>query len=122
MNGFDYYVKVLKNYTNFKGRARRSEYWYFILFNSIISFAIGFVGGILGDEIGFLNIIYSLGIMLPNIAVAVRRAHDTNHSGWFILIPFYNLYLMIKEGDEGANDYGADPKNDKIELEDNLVG
>lgn len=122
MNGFNYYVKVLKNYVNFKGRARRSEYWYFILFNSIISFAVGFVGGILGDENGSLGMIYSLGIMLPSIAVAVRRAHDTNHSGWFILIPFYNLYLMFKEGDEGANDYGADPKNDKIELEDNLVG
>ena len=69
-----YYFKVLKNYAVLNGWARRKEYWMFILFNVIVSFAFGFICGILGfPELANL---YSLAILLPSIAVGVRRMHD----------------------------------------------
>lgn len=105
----NYYVSVLKNYTNFNGRARRSEYWYFFLFNSIIACALGFISGLILKSAA-LGLIYNLIVLLPSIAVAVRRMHDVNKSGWFILIPIYNLILCLTEGDKGENPYGADPK------------
>ena len=106
-------LEVLKKYTVFTGRARRSEYWYFALINLIISFVVGFVGGLIGTEV--LGLVYSLAVMLPSIAVTIRRMHDVGKSGWYMLIPFYNLYLAILEGDKGPNEYGADPKNPEID-------
>ena len=104
----NYYLNVLKNYATFSGRASRSEYWYFVLFNSIIAFAIGFVSGLL--RINMLSIIYTLFMLIPSIAVAVRRMHDVGKSGWFLLIPIYNLVLACTEGTKGENQYGVDPK------------
>jgi uncharacterized membrane protein YhaH (DUF805 family) len=104
----NYYLKVLQNYATFSGRARRSEYWYFVLFNIIISFLVGFICGIL--EVPLLANIYSLAVLIPSIAVGVRRMHDVDKSGWFILIPIYNLILACTEGTQGENQYGADPK------------
>jgi uncharacterized membrane protein YhaH (DUF805 family) len=104
----NYYLKVLQNYATFNGRARRSEYWYFFLFNVIISFILGFVGGIMGSTI--LSNIYTLAVLIPGIAVGVRRMHDVGKSGWFLLIPIYNLILALTEGTKGDNEYGADPK------------
>lgn len=104
----NYYLSVLKNYATFTGRARRSEYWYFVLFNAIISFALGFLGAYTG--ILLLSTIYTFIVLIPSIAVAVRRMHDVGKSGWFILIPFYNLYLAVSEGTSGENEYGPDPK------------
>ena len=104
-----YFIKCLKEYATFTGRARRSEYWYFFLFNLIFSFVIGFVGGVLGTEI--LGLIYAFALLIPGIAVGVRRVHDTGKSGWFILVPIYNLILMLTPGDEGPNEYGPDPKS-----------
>ena len=103
-----YYIKVLQNYATFNGRARRSEYWYFVLFNTIISFVIGFIGGL--TDILILGNIYSLAVLVPSIAVGVRRMHDVGKSGWFLLIPIYNLILAFTEGEKGENKYGADPK------------
>ena len=105
----NYYLKVLQNYATFSGRARRSEYWYFVLFNFIISFVLGFVDGLLMSG-ELLSSIYSLAVLIPSIAVAVRRMHDVGKSGWFILIPIYNLILACTEGTSGENEYGADPK------------
>ena len=104
----NYYLKVLQNYATFSGRARRSEYWYFVLFNVIISIALGFIGGMMG--ISILSSIYSLAILVPSIAVGVRRMHDVGKSGWFLLIPIYNLILACTDGVKGENEYGADPK------------
>ncbi len=104
----NYYITVLQNYANFNGRARRSEYWYFVLFNIIISIGIGFVAGFIGFTL--LSTIYSVGVLVPSIAVAVRRMHDVGKSGWFILIPIYNLVLACSDGDKGDNAYGPDPK------------
>ena len=104
----NYYLKVLQNYATFGGRARRSEYWYFALFNVIISFVLGFIGGMMGTTV--LSNIYSLAVLIPSIAVGVRRMHDVGKSGWFLLIPIYNLILAFTEGTKGENEYGADPK------------
>ncbi|ANQ51771.1 DUF805 domain-containing protein [Flammeovirga sp. MY04] len=107
-----YYFKVLQNYATFTGRARRQEYWMFVLINTIISFVCGMICGMLGyPELANL---YSLLVLLPAIGVAVRRMHDVSKSGWYILIPIYNLILTIQEGDHGDNEYGADPKSETI--------
>lgn len=104
----NYFVAVLTKYAQFSGRSRRSEYWYFALFSTIISVILLFVG----DAVGFpqLRLIYSLGVLIPSLAVAVRRMHDVNKSGWFILIPIYNLILACTDGTSGDNEYGPDPK------------
>tara|TARA_B100001113_G_C20918838_1_gene539152 strand:+ start:15 stop:344 length:330 start_codon:yes stop_codon:yes gene_type:complete len=106
----NWYLKVLKNYAVFNGRARRKEYWMFVLFNTIISFVIGFIGGASGLD--FLSGVYSLIVFIPSIAVAIRRMHDVGKSGWFILIPIYNFILAVTAGDSGDNAYGSDPKNE----------
>lgn len=104
-----YYVKALQNYSEFSGRARRSEYWYFMLFNLIISFVMGIIDALFGMG-GWLSNIYSIAVLLPGIAVSIRRMHDINKSGWYIMIPLYNLILCCTEGGKGANQYGVDPK------------
>jgi len=104
----EWYLKVLKQYADFDGRARRKEYWMFLLFNIIVSILIGIISGVL--RLPILGNLYTLAVLVPSIAVGVRRMHDTGHSGWFLLIPFYNLYLACIEGDQGANPYGENPK------------
>lgn len=121
MNMFDYFVAVLEKYAVFSGRARRKEYWYFVLVCLLIGFVIGFVIGFAGAVAGIrdeqvdklLDIvtgIVNLALLLPSIAVGVRRIHDVDKSGWFILVPFYNLYLMVQPGTVGPNRFGPDPK------------
>lgn len=104
----NYFVAVLKKYAVFTGRARRSELWWFILINCIISYALSFIGGLIGFST--LGSIYSLAVLLPLIGVWIRRMHDINKCGWFMLIPIYNLILGATAGDQGANQYGPDPK------------
>jgi len=109
----NWYLAVLKKYAVFKGRARRKEYWMFFLFNLIIAFVLGMVEGFLGiNPTGGQSIladIYQLAVLLPSIAVGIRRMHDVNKSGWFILVPIYNLFLAVKQGDVGENRFGPDP-------------
>jgi len=104
----NYYLKVLQNYAKFSGRARRSEYWYFFLFNLIATILLGIAGGLMRTTI--LSNIYSLAVLIPSIAVGVRRMHDLGKSGWFLLIPIYNLILACTPGVTGDNEYGNDPK------------
>ena len=104
----NYYLKVLQNYATFSGRARRKEYWMFTLFSIIISAALGFVGGLSGTMV--IGNIYSLAVLIPTIAVGVRRMHDVGKSGWFLLIPIYSFILLVSNGDTGNNKYGDDPK------------
>jgi len=113
----NWYLKVLKNYAVFDGRARRKEYWMFVLFNMVFAFVLGFLDGILSA--GFLVVFYSLAVLLPSIAVAVRRLHDVGKSGWFLfigLIPIIGgiwlLVLYCIDGDVGENKYGPNPKED----------
>ena len=106
-----FYLKVLQNYATFKGRASRSEYWYFVLFNIIFSIALSYVSGVVNLPI--LYTIYSLALLIPSIAVAVRRMHDVGKSGWFVLIPIYDLILACTQGVKGENEYGTEP-NDNV--------
>ncbi|MEJ5148126.1 MULTISPECIES: DUF805 domain-containing protein [unclassified Sphingobacterium] len=115
----EWFLKVVRdNYANFDGRARRKEYWMFALFNFIISCILGILAYI-ANVFYYLSIIVSLALIIPSIAVAVRRLHDINKSGWMILlclIPFVNfylIYLFFLEGDKGPNEYGQDPKADE---------
>ena len=105
MNPMDAYLKVLSNFAVFSGRARRSEYWYFVLINAIISIVLGYV-------IPILSTVYFIAMLLPSLAAAVRRMHDVGKSGWFILIPIYNLVLAVSDSQPGANEYGENQKGE----------
>ncbi|MFC4261652.1 DUF805 domain-containing protein [Ferruginibacter yonginensis] len=126
MNFIDAVKKCLNNYANFNGRARRSEYWWFFLFNILIGIVAGIIDvAIFGkgpEDVGILGTTTSLALLLPNLAVAVRRVHDVGKSGWFILIPIYNLILVCTEGDMGSNEYGSDPKRPEMEDEIEAIG
>lgn len=118
----EWYKKVvLENYANFNGRARRAEYWWFVLANLIVSVVLAVVDSVIGMQI--LGGIYSLAVLVPSIAAVVRRLHDVNKSGWFIfiiLIPIIGaiwlIVLLATEGTKGSNEYGSDPKGDYDEL------
>ncbi|EMJ3465381.1 DUF805 domain-containing protein [Vibrio harveyi] len=112
----DWYLAVLKKYAVFNGRARRKEYWMFFLFNLIFSFVLGFIDGILGTV--FIGTIYGLVVLIPGIAVTVRRLHDIGRTGWWVLIgliPLIGLIVLIvfaaTDGNKGSNEYGANPKD-----------
>ncbi|MDP2886202.1 MAG: DUF805 domain-containing protein [Ignavibacteria bacterium] len=113
----EWYLKVVRdNYANFKGRARRKEYWMFCLFNMLFVFVVAIVDYILGT-FPLLYVIYLLAIIIPGIAVTVRRLHDIGKSGgWYfiILIPFIGaiwlLVLLCTDGTPGENNYGSSPK------------
>lgn len=122
----NWYVEVLKKYAVFSGRARRKEYWFFTLFNAIASFAIGFVDGLLGllneaTGFGVLGTIYLLAVLIPSIAVSVRRLHDTDRSGWWLLlalIPVVGaivlIVFMVLDSKPGANRFGPNPKAEPL--------
>ena len=102
-NAWQYFTGALKKYAVFEGRARRAEYWWFTLFIFLISLIFGFLGFI-------LSIIVNLAFLLPSLAVSIRRMHDVGKSGWFVLVPIYNLILCFTAGNTGPNQYGPDPK------------
>jgi uncharacterized membrane protein YhaH (DUF805 family) len=103
---------VFSNYFNAKGRASRSEYWWWYLFTILASIAVSLLGVILDYFTGieFLSTILTWGlsilILIPNICVQIRRYHDINRSGWWILCPIVNMVFLFFAGDEGENDYG----------------
>jgi uncharacterized membrane protein YhaH (DUF805 family) len=94
----------LKKYATFEGRASRSEYWFFALFYIIVSVLSGFVEGITG--IMGLSYLPFFALFIPSIAVGCRRMHDVGRSGWFQLIPIYNLILALTPSNPGTNKYG----------------
>ena len=118
----NWYLQALKNYANFSGRARRKEYWYFALFNFIVAFVLGFIDGMTGSVsseggIGLLGGIYTLAVLIPGLAVSVRRLHDTERSGWWLLIALVPLIgaivllvFMVQDSKAGSNQYGENPK------------
>jgi len=131
---FRYYLAVLKKYAVFSGRARRAEYWYFVLVNFLIQIAYHvaisvamiqiFRSVAVSMELGGGDVsmpgwlyplwvtymVYAFAVFIPSLAVAVRRMHDVNKSGWFIFVPFYNIILAVTDGTRGDNKYGPDPK------------
>ena len=127
-----WYLHCIKNYTNFSGRARRKEYWMFVLFNILIVITLAFLSDFINElthsESSYLIVgIYMLFIIIPYLAVAVRRLHDINKSGfyWFVRVipligPIWLLVLLVEDSYAGTNKYGANPKQrmpkDSIDL------
>ena len=117
-NYWQYFIEsITKNYVNFEGRARRTEYWSFQLWSFIFSFVISFTVTIIDPSLSIISTLFSLAILIPGIAAAVRRMHDVGKSGWYVLIPIYNLIITLTPGDQGTNQYGVDPKNPENELD-----
>jgi uncharacterized membrane protein YhaH (DUF805 family) len=111
---FNYYIAAMKKYATFQGRSRRSEYWYMYLVVILANFIGGFIDGALSlsgaTGAGPIGGIISLIHILPTIAAGVRRMHDINKSGWWLLVPIYNIFLLATNGDVGTNRFGEDPK------------
>jgi len=103
------YFDVLKKYAVFNGRASRREYWMFFLISLGVSLALIFIESLLGGK-GYLYNLYSLAVFLPSLAAAVRRMHDTNRSGWWILLPIVNIVFMAQDSQPGVNRFGPNPK------------
>ncbi len=113
------FMAVIKNYAGFSGRAGRKEFWMFYLVYILIFIAIGIVSAILPQSIGsmvsMLSVVFALALFIPTIAVSIRRLHDTDRSGWWMLlgmiplVNFYVLYLLIIEGTQGPNRFGDSP-------------
>ncbi len=112
----DWYLKVLKNYAIFTGRARRTEFWMFALINLLISLGLALIGAIIGGRF-VLQSLYSLAVLIPSLAVSVRRLHDTNRTGWWMLIGLIPLVgaivllvFAVQDSQVGDNQYGPNPK------------
>lgn len=117
-----WYLKALKQYADFSGRARRKEYWMFVLFNVIFAIVAMILDNILGLTIGDLTygvfyFLYGLTVLIPGLAVAVRRLHDIGKSGWMILITIipligaiWLLVLLMTDSNPGENEYGHNRK------------
>jgi uncharacterized membrane protein YhaH (DUF805 family) len=124
----NYYIKVLQQYADFNGRARRKEYWIYNIINSIIGGLLFFLDYLLGTTIDFLDLgegnslgilylVYALFVFIPGLAVAVRRLHDVGKSGWMLLIALipligaiWLLVLYLTDSNPGENKYGPNPK------------
>jgi uncharacterized membrane protein YhaH (DUF805 family) len=138
MEAVDWYKNVLtRHYADFHGRARRAEFWNYVLVSLVIFVLLALIGGILGLRI--VRMLYALAVLVPNLAVGVRRLHDIGKSGWLVLLPVapaalvgfffillwplalfcgvatiicaaYLIYLYVQPGTSGPNQYGPDPK------------
>jgi uncharacterized membrane protein YhaH (DUF805 family) len=118
----NWYLEALRKYAEFNGRASRQEYWFFLLFNILISAllaTVDFFTGTLNVQsgVGLLSGLYSLAVLIPGIAVTIRRLHDTGRSGWWMfisLIPIIGgivmLIFMVQDSTPGDNEYGPNPK------------
>ena len=111
----NWYLAVLKKYADFSGRARRKEFWMFVLFNFIIAVVLGVVDSMIGVPV--LGLIYTLGVLIPSLAVGARRLHDIGKTGWWQLIafvPFIGVIVLIiffvMDSNPGDNQYGPNPK------------
>ena len=117
----NWFLQALQKYATFSGRARRSEYWYFFLMYLLIFILLAIVDGITGSfsaksGVGLLSGVFALAMLLPSLAVGVRRLHDIGRSGWWLLIAFVPLIggivlllFAVKVGTPGDNEYGATP-------------
>ena len=118
----DWYLDVLKNkYATFSGRARRKEYWMFVLINLVVSVVLALIDGLIGSVsesgMGLLSSVYSIGVLIPSLALSVRRLHDIGRTGWWVLISIIPvigavvlLVFMLLDSEPGSNRYGANPK------------
>jgi uncharacterized membrane protein YhaH (DUF805 family) len=130
-----WYLKVLKQYADFSGRARRTEYWMFVLFNIIFALVAIAIDNLLGITFsfsgpdgtavpffyGYIYVLYNLAILLPSLAVGVRRLHDVGKSGWMMLIALiplvggiWLLVLFCTDSQSGPNKWGENPKEEPL--------
>lgn len=133
----NWYLNVLRNYAVFNGRARRAEYWMFTLFHiiflvvaAVLDNVLGLTFEVAGQSLpyGYLYVAYSLAVIIPGLALMVRRLHDVGKSGWFFfiaLIPFIGaiwlLVLACKDSQPGENEHGANPKEEETYLPEEEV-
>lgn len=119
-----YYLSVFKKYAVFSGRAQRAEYWYFFLFNILACFILGLIDGVISYKtetpLTILTGIYSLGALIPGLAVLIRRLHDVGKSGWMMFVsliplvgPIWFFVLLVTDSNPGDNKYGPNPKGAK---------
>ena len=118
----NWYLQVLKKYAEFGGRSRRKEYWFFVLFSTLISILLISIDSATGTlrspaGLGLLSGIYSLAVLIPSLAVSVRRLHDTSRTGWWLLLgivpligPIVLLVFFVSDGNPDDNEYGPNPK------------
>lgn len=116
----NWFLLALKKYAVFSGRSQRSEYWFFVLFYLIIYIVLAVLDGLVfksGSQIGILSGVFSLAMIVPSLAVAARRLHDTDRSGWWqllVLIPLIGVIVLIvflaQDTKPGENKYGPSPK------------
>ncbi len=119
----EWYLKVLRQYADFDGRARRTEYWMFTLINLLISLSLSALQYLLDVSLfGIISSIYSIAVLIPTIAVAIRRLHDIGKSGWFLLLAvipiigaIWLLVLFVTDGNPHENEYGPDTKDNYAE-------
>ncbi len=129
----EWYKLVFQRYAEFDGRSRRSEYWYFVLFNFLISLSISVVSEFIFNNtfIGVTGVLYSLAVFIPSLAVTIRRLHDSGRSGWFILLPLIPvigaivlIVFLATDSQPGSNQWGPNPKtnaNDKQTIDHLIV-
>ena len=119
MSPIDWAMRPLTKYANFSDRAPRAEYWWFYLLFMVVyliaTIVDSFIGAVAGPY-GILTIVISLGLLIPSLAAGVRRLHDTDRSGWWlliVLIPLIGaivlLVFLVSEGTKGENRFGVDP-------------
>ncbi len=94
----------LNKYAVFTGRATRSEYWYFVLFLIIVAILSNFISLLMGSDLA--GLIIQVIFWIPSLSVSIRRMHDVDKSGWFILVPIYSFILTIRESTVGPNRFG----------------
>lgn len=108
MSPMDSITNCIKGSLSFEGRASRSEFWWFVLFYQILNMGLNMVA--VATEMAFISLVIL--VLIPAaLSASARRMHDHGKSGWFMLIPFYNLYLFIIDGEAASNAYGAPPTN-----------
>lgn len=122
----NWYRKVLLEYTNFDGRASRTEFWMFCVFQFLAGLACIILDNLMetvlyGEVFGWVYILYIVGTLLPTLAVQARRLHDSNMSAWFILLAFIPyvgvialLIMLALEGTKGENRFGQQPAEDMV--------
>lgn len=118
----EWFKVAVRKYAVFTGRARRKEYWFFVLFYLLIVIGLRIIDNLLGlgsEDFGLLSGLFGLAMLLPALGVAVRRMHDTGRSGWWVLVSFIPMigwlifiWFATRDGEPGENAYGPDPKRD----------
>ncbi len=114
---FNYFLKALRRWNDFRRRARRAEYWWFVLFNAIVS-------GVVGAVFPALGTLYGIAVFLPVVAVTVRRLHDVGKDWPWMFIslipvagPIWLLVILAREGDHGPNQFGPNPMLEELDSE-----